>query len=775
MKSLLLGLLLAASPLTGSGHVGPKSNFDSRWSFAMADEASGALPASPAWQRVDLPHDWSILQPFRRDAPAGNDGGYLPTGTGRYQKTFRLPRSGGKHWLYFEGVYMNSTVRVNGRRVGGHPYGYSSFFCDITGAARKGDNTVTVDVDNSRQKNCRWYSGSGIYRHVWLVSRPLVHLANWGTRVTTPDLRTAVVSVDVVNEDTKPFRGTVTVTVGAPVERPVELAPGERKTVTLRVEGAAWGVEAPRPWSVDAPRLYTARVALVRGRKVVDTDACRFGVRTISYSPETGFLLNGREVKLNGACLHHDNGILGAAAFDEAEVRKVRLMKAAGFNALRTSHNPPSERFLEACDSLGMLVIDESFDGWREAKNQYDYHTLFDTWAEADVAAMVLRDRNHPSVVCWSVGNEVIERKSPGAVATARRLRAAVRRYDDTRPVTSALAAWDADWEIYDPLAAQQDIVGYNYMMHKAEGDHQRVPRRMMWQTESYPRDAFANWKRARDHRYIFGDFVWTGLDYLGESGIGRWWYAGDTPGEHYQHPLWPAHAAYCGDVDLTGWRKPVSHYRSLLWNDGGERLYMAVYEPDGYKGTISTGLWAVWPTWESWTWPGWEGRDIDVVVYTREPRVRLLLNGAVVGEKAVSDSTEWKAVFRLPYRAGTLRAEAGGASVSLVTAGAPARVVVEREDGARTPGDVGFYQVRIVDADGNLCPLADNLLRVEVGGGSSLQALGNADIGDTDPYYDAVHHAWKGRALLVVRQGKDAPRVKVSSPGLRSASLSTW
>ncbi len=770
-----MGLLLAAAPLAVAAHDGNKSNFDSDWRFALGDEATGELPARPGWQRVDLPHDWSVMLPFRRDAPAGNDGGYLPTGKGYYQKTFRLSRTAGKHWLYFEGVYMNSAVSVNGKPVGGHPYGYSSFFCDITGAVRRGDNTVSVSVDNSMQKNCRWYSGSGIYRHVWLVSRPLVHLANWGTRVTTPDLRTAVVSVEVVNESPKPFRGSVAVTVGAPVEQQVTLAPGGRTTVTLRIEGAAWGGE-PKPWSPDSPTLYTARVALRRGGKVIDADVCRFGLRTIAYSPEAGFLLNGRGVKLNGACLHHDNGILGAAAFDGAEVRKVRLMKEAGFNAVRTSHNAPSERFLDACDSLGILVIDEAFDGWREAKNRYDYHTLFDEWADRDVEALVRRDRNHPSVVCWSVGNEIIERKSPGAVATARRLRDDVRRIDDTRPVTSALAAWDADWEIYDPLAAQQDIVGYNYMMRKAEGDHRRVPNRMMWQTESYPRDAFANWKRTQEHPYIFGDFVWTGLDYLGESGIGRWWYAGDTPGEHYQRALWPAHAAYCGDVDLTGWRKPVSHYRSMLWNGGGgERVYMAVREPDGYKGKISTGLWAVWPTWECWNWPGWEGRDIDVVVYTREPVVRLLLNGEPVGEKAVGDSTEWKAVFRLPYRPGTLRAEAGGASATLVTAGAPARIVVEREAGVRTPGDVGFYQVRIVDKDGNLCPQADNLLRVTVGGGASLQAFGNADIGDTDPYYDAAHHAWKGRALIVVRQGKGAPRVEVSSEGLQAAAVSGW
>ena len=291
-----------------------------------------------------------------------------------------------------------------------------------------------------------------------------------------------------------------------------------------------------------------------------------------------------------------------------------------------------------------MLVIDEAFDGWRDEKNKYDYSTLFDKYWQQDVDAMVLRDRRHPSIISWSIGNEVIERKKLEVVTTAHKLASEVHRYD-ARPVTSALASWDKDWEIYDPLAAQLDVTGYNYMIHKSATDHQRVPDRIMWQTESYPKDAFQNWAKVNDHDYIIGDFVWTGIDYLGESGIGRWWYDGDVAGEHYQRPLYPWHAAHCGDIDLTGWRKPISHYRSMLYNDT-EKLYLAVKEPDGYKGKIRTGLWAVWPTWESWNWPGHEGKDIEVEVYSKYPKARLLLNDKVIAEKEVNRLTEFKAVF---------------------------------------------------------------------------------------------------------------------------------
>ncbi len=268
---------------------------------------------------------------------------------------------------------------------------------------------------------------------------------------------------------------------------------------------------------------------------------------------------------MNGGCVHHDNGCLGAAAFNRAEERRVELLKSAGFNAIRTSHNPPSEAFLDACDRLGMMVIDESFDGWKEQKTPYDYAKVFDAWWQRDLESMVLRDRNHPSIIMWSTGNEIIERKKPEAVETAKMLANCIRTIDPTRPVTSAMTTWDNDWEIFDTLFAAHDIGGYNYQLHRAESDHRRVPSRVIVQTESFPRDAFANWKMVQSNNYIIGDFVWTALDYLGESGIGRWYYPGETPGEHWENDFFPWHGAYCGDIDLTGWRKPISHYRNIL------------------------------------------------------------------------------------------------------------------------------------------------------------------------------------------------------------------
>jgi beta-galactosidase len=405
-------------------------------------------------------------------------------------------------------------------------------------------------------------------------------------------------------------------------------------------------------WSPDDPYLYEAEIE----EPGCDLVKISYGIRTINYDAEHGLKLNGKPLKLNGACVHHDNGILGAAAYDDAEFRKALLMKEAGFNAVRTSHNPPSEAFLSACDKVGLLVIDESFDGWRDKKNDFDYHTLIDQWWQRDIDAMVCRDRLHPSVFCWSIGNEVIERKKIEVIKTARQMAERIRALDlQKRPVTSALAAWDRDWDIYDPLAAEHDIVGYNYMIHMAESDHARVPGRVMMQTESFPRDAWRNYQYVQNHTYILGDFVWTGLDYLGESGIGRYYYDGEVPGESWERPLYPWHGAYCGDVDLTGHRKPISFYRSLLWN--GASTSMFVREPEGYRGKVKTTMWGTWPTTESWTWPGWEGKSIEVEVYSQQPPVKLYLNDKLIAEQ---ETKEKKTMFTLPYQPGTLRAEAG-------------------------------------------------------------------------------------------------------------------
>lgn len=775
IKCLLLQVCAGVFAVTAMAATPPRQQpFNVGWVFRLGDtvDASAEDFDDSSWQRLTLPHDWSIAGRFDKAAPAGNDGGYLPTGIGWYRKVFTVdPNNAGKKLrLYFEGVYMNSEVYVNGRLAGGWPYGYSSFFVDITPFVHSGENTVAVRVDNSKQKNSRWYSGSGIYRNVWLIATERIHVADWGIQVTTPDLHRAVVRVAVANETDIARDLDVKVELDGQVQTGIcRVGPGDGASV---IEHEFYIPDA-RPWSPDSPDLYTAYVTVSDNGRVVDRVEQVFGFRTVEWSADGGLLLNGEPVVLNGGCVHHDNGILGAAAYDRAERHRVELLKKAGFNALRTSHNVPSEAFLRACDEVGLLVIDEVFDGWRDPKNDCDYHLLFDDWWRRDVDAMVLRDRNHPSVFCWSIGNEVIERKKIEVVTTARKLAGRCRELDPTRPVTSALASWDSDWEIYDPLAAEHDIVGYNYMIHKSESDHERVPARVMMQTESYPADAWQNFRKVKDYAYIVGDFVWTAMDYIGESGIGRWYYDGDVPGEHFHRPLYPWHAAYCGDIDLTGLRKPVSHYRSMLWNADGEHLYIAVKEPDGYRGRIVTTMWGTWPTFESWNWPGHEGRDIDVEVYSHYPVVRLYQDDRFVGEKTTA---EMKAVFTVCYEPGVLRAEGVSdglvcESVVLQTAGEPVdlRLTADRTRLDADGQDLSFITVEIVDGDGLVVPVADRQLSVSVSGAATLLALGNADIKDEDPYSDSRHLAWNGRALAVVRSNgrRGSATVKITAEDL--------
>ena len=530
---------------------------------------------------------------------------------------------------------------------------------------------------------------------------------------------------------------------------------GSRKPIVKTLH-----VEKPHLWTPDDPYLYHTTIE-AEGAVLPVT----YGIRTIEYSAEKGFLLNGKPLLINGACLHHDDGVLGAMAFDAAEFRKVKLMKEAGFNLIRTAHNPTTRAFLDACDSLGMLVIGEAFDGWRTAKNPYDYSTLIDSCYREDIQAMVQRDRNHPSIICWSIGNEVIERKDIRVVTTARHLKQAISEMDNTRPVTEALCSWDEDWEIYDPHFEVLDIGGYNYMIHKHASDHQRNPNRVMWQTESYPRDAFKNWELIQEYPYVIGDIVWTGLDYLGESGIGRYYYEGERPGEHYVdggQPDW--HGAYCGDVDITGWRKPISHYREMLWRDSKE-LYMAVREPDCYHGKIHQRAWSVWPTWESWNWPGWEGKPIEVEVYTKTPEVKLYLNDKLVGAKAVGPNTEYKAVFTVPYEAGTLRAEAGEKTVSLCTAGEPMALRLTPDKNVMTANwqDLVYVTVEVIDSKGNVCPDAAIPCEAIVKGQGCLLSFASADLKDREPYTSPCVTTWKGRALLVVRSTTKKGNAQIS------------
>lgn len=770
-----------------------ETNFNFGWKFQLGDTADASRPDfdDSAWRSLDLPHDWSIEGTPEADNPMGNDGGYYPAGIGWYRKTFDFAPDAGRPEtaLYFEGVYMNARVFVNGNDLGGRPYGYSSFFLDITPHLKAGRNVIAVRVDNSGQKNCRWYTGSGIYRNVKLVRTPKVHFEPWGVVVRAkaddPLNASAEVETTVANHSDKEqlvtlegqvqSLGSTERVAGFSIQTRLEA--GETRTV--RIPKLSLG--KAELWSPESPALYqlTCSVSSDGG---TDRTEETFGVRKVEYSARHGLVLNGQPVELNGACVHHDNGPIGAAAYRDAEWRKARQLKEAGFNAVRTSHNPPSEDFLDACDHIGLLVIDESFDGWRTAKNTHDYATLFDRWWTKDIESMVMRDRNHPSIFCWSIGNEIIERKSPEAVLTAYALAGHVRKLDPTRPVTSALAAWDSDWEIYDPLAAAHDIVGYNYMMHKGPSDHERVPDRIMMQTESYPREAFNNWARVNDYPYIIGDFVWTGIDYLGESGIGRYYYTGETEGEHWQRPHFPWHGAWCGDIDLTGWRKPISYYREMLHFPGRNKLYLSVKEPSGYYGEIHETQWSVWPTWESWNWPGHEGKSIDVEIYSRYPAVRLYLNGKLVAEKPTTREQEFKAVIPVPYAPGTLRVAGveNGREVesrTLETAGKAARIRLsaDRTTMAADGQSLTYVNVEITDKSGRPMPIADNLLQFELEGPATLLATCSGDLKDCVPYTSPERKAWKGRAMAVVKSGKTPGEVTltVKGKGLKKASVS--
>ena len=454
MKKEIISLmaLLALGAQTMRAQVSAQQLFDSGWQFTRNGKTI----------MVDLPHDWDIYDaPDPSTGATGTGGGWFHGGKGEYRKQFKTPQ-GELVRLHFEGVYQRAEVFVNGQKAGQHGYGYTPFTVDITPYIYRDKrlNEVIVRVDNSQQPNCRWYSGSGIYRHVWLQTMPTLHIAENGVFVTTQDVSSTSarvnVTVAIANESDRKRSFSLKVNGKS---SPITLSAGEATEFQ-----AFYNVDSPKLWSPDSPSLYQAHVALEENGKVLDEKTVSYGIRTFSFDAKNGFVLNGRPMLINGACVHHDDGILGAMAFDDAEIRKVRQMKEAGFSLVRTSHNPTTRAFLDACDSLGMLVIGEAFDGWRTQKNPYDYSTLIDSCYQEDLRAMVQRDRNHPSIICWSIGNEVIERKDIRVITTARQMKKAILTWDTTRPVTEALCAWDRDREIYDPHAEVLDVVGYNYM-----------------------------------------------------------------------------------------------------------------------------------------------------------------------------------------------------------------------------------------------------------------------------------------------------------------------
>ena len=674
------------------------------------------------WRNVRVPHDWSIESAPEAGAPTGKEWGFYKGGKGEYRRTFEVSGSDlAKHLeLAFDGVFRNAEVYVNGELAGkGTRYGYTGFRVSLDGKVKAGKNDLLVKVDNTALPGCRWYMGSGIYRGVRLEKRDY------------------------------PYVKPLSVDVRTQLDGNVKIA-----WTNVSKDGAEH--DASRDFKIENPVLWTPGTPKLYEQEIGNGEKVRFGIRTVEWSAEKGFMLNGKPVELHGACVHHDHGPLGAASEPEFEMRKAKQLKEAGFNAVRTSHNPVSEEFLSACDEIGLLVMDDMFDGRERKKTNGDYCEVFKEDWQKDLDWIVRRDRVHPSVVMWSVGNEILERSEPFAAETTKRMHEFIDKLDGTRPVTQALCLWGEKWEDQDAMAANLDIVGYNYLENLTEKDHERFPNRVIVYTETYPRDAANVWKRIVKHPYVIGEFVWTGIDYLGETCIGRNFYEDrETRGEHWQPhvKLFPWHGAYCGDIDLTGCRKPISHYRETLWNPDA-KTYLAVREPDGWKGKIGTSMWSVWPTFDHWTFSGWEGKKVTAEVYSRCAKVELYLNGKLVGTRDVSSDTAWKAEFELSYEPGELKAV--GIAADGTREESVLRTAGEPKDVRYTHNRIGRYDwvvAEVVDANGTVCPYADREIDFAAAGlDGEVVATCSGDLSDVVPAPSAKRRAWMGRAMAVVR-----------------------
>ncbi|HPT31604.1 MAG TPA: glycoside hydrolase family 2 TIM barrel-domain containing protein, partial [Prolixibacteraceae bacterium] len=525
-------------------------SFDADWLFLKGNPSGAENPAfdDSGWRKLDLPHDWSIedlpeqipdsiVGPFSKASVGKMSTGYTIGGTAWYRKHFTLNRNdeGKVAYLRFDGVYMNSDVWINGKHVGFHPYGYTSFYYDITPFLKAAGqiNCVAVQVKNEG-RNARWYSGSGIYRHTWLTLVNPVHIGEWGVFVTTPVVNEAAAEVKVATTLLNSGKENVPVTVRTEIIDPQGNVKANIQEETS-VSGSSNSVfeqkvtiDRPALWSVDQPELYRARVTVSTGKKVKDQTVTTFGIRKITIDARNGMLLNGKPLELKGGCFHHDNGPLGAAIIDRAEERKIEILKKAGYNAIRCSHNPPSPELLDVCDRLGILVMDEIFDNWEKEKvSPEDYSKDFKEWWQSDLRSMIMRDRNHPSVFLWSVGNEIREAMDTAGLRIITNLVKEVKRLDPTRGVTEALMDFSgrrgeaSRWDAAAPHMALLDVMGYNYLYSRYEADHEKHPDRVMVATEFMPLYALENWQMVEKHPYVIGNFAWVCMDYLGEAGVG--------------------------------------------------------------------------------------------------------------------------------------------------------------------------------------------------------------------------------------------------------------
>ena len=794
LSSLFLVIMAIACGATARERI----NFDKGWRFALADSVQmSALDYNDSkWHTLNVPHDWAIEGDFSASAPSGNSGGALPGGIGWYRKTFTVDNADKGKMMYidFDGVYMNAKVWINGTLLGQRPYGYSSFRYDLTPyIIYGGKNVVAVRVDNSDQPNSRWYSGCGIYRHVWLNKTARIHVAHWGTHVVAEGNKVKV-DVTVDNPDNAKFavRNTLLDREG-------------------RVVGKAMGIKSvikvskPKLWSCESPYIYTLRTEIVAGGKVVDTYETTTGFRTFKFDAAKGFSLNGKSMKINGVCQHHDLGCLGAAINEDALHRQLRILKEMGTNAIRCSHNPPAPELLAMCDTMGFIVMDESFDMWRRRKTQNDYARFFDEWAERDLTDLVLRDRNHPSILMWSIGNEVLEQWSSADADNltaeqanlilnaghdastlahgeelsvnsilTRNLCAIIRRYDTTRPITAGCNEPDPKNHLFKSGAL--DIIGFNYHHQWVKDVPKNFPGQpfifsesvsalqtrgfymmpsdkvykapvewwLPYQDPSFQCSAYDNmhaswsstheetWDVVKHNDFVGGQFIWTGFDYIGEP----------TP---YG---FPARSSYFGLIDLAGFPKDAYYMYQSEWTDK-QVLHLFPH----------------------WNWL--EGQDIDMwCYYNNADEVELFINGRSQGVKAKKDSHEYHLMWRVKFEPGEVKAVArkDGKVVAdkvIRTAGAPAALslTADRTHFGKNPnGDnLAFITVEVVDKDGNLCPRAEDQIFFDVEGGR-IVGTDNGNPVSMERFKEPKRKAFNGKCLVVV--ATDGGDVKLKARG---------
>ena len=756
--------------------------FDDGWKFHLGDIQGAELPSfnDDAWRNLDLPHDWSIenlpnqepgktIGPFTKESIGTTATGYTVGGTAWYRKTFTLNNNDqfANTFINFDGIYMNSEIWINGNQVGTQPYGYTPFHFEISKFLNPAGqaNVIAVKVKNEG-KNSRWYSGSGIYRHVYLIQKQAIHIAHHGLSIQTNKLSSnnyeVTFTIELIYDKTDEASLSMSIKIIDPEgkfdsegEIPIKKIPADDARFSYSFQYGN-----PKLWSVDEPNLYTAEITILKNGKPVDKVTENFGIRTIHFDAKTGFLLNGKPLFLKGGNLHHDNGFLGSATIDRAEERRVELMKANGFNAIRTSHNPPSQQFLDACDRLGVLVIDEAFDQWVRPKNPQDYNVYFREWWKKDLTSMINRDRNHPSVILWSIGNELNERADSLGYAIRKELVAEVHKLDSTRPVTEGVCDfwdhWGRKWSTAAPVFNDLDVAGYNYLNLKYESDHAEFPERIMVGTESYAAEAYAYWQGVEKYPWVIGDFVWTAMDHLGETGCGNS-KIGERPGPRVGLQPWPWFSNYCGDIDLCGNKKPQSYYRDVVWNNS--KIEMMVHTPIPV-GMVETYSYWGWPDeYQSWNWKGNEGKLMDVRVFTKCPVVRLELNGKVIGGQTIDTTTGITANFIVPYEPGVLKAVAlnNGNEVAfkeLKTTGKPARVVLtaDRPLIKANRNDLAYVKVEITDDQGNVVPDANIPVTFSISGVGEIAGSGNASPTDMESFNNMVCKTYRGEAMTILR-----------------------